>query len=170
MEEVPWRIRIHPDRIPNDFGDYKLLGVVSALIHEAIHAFHGRSGCYSCRTMKYNGMAVNHGRPFQHIAARLEEVSPLLLGIPVYFGRVQSLYRHWKKVCPLLSLHDLTMFRFSKVKWASYQNLDIAILVGYIQALSNYQPYALLASLRYLGLPLINQDGVYSRIPEHDDA
>lgn len=76
-------IQMYPDKNTDDFGAYKALAVFSTLVHEAVHIFLERIGCMDCKTAKFHDALGSHGRPFQLLVAKLEEVIPRLLGIPV---------------------------------------------------------------------------------------
>lgn len=104
--EQKWFIEMHPQCMASDFAHYRVLMMLSTLLHEMIHVFLGRYGCYSCRRIKFNGQASNHGWPFQMIAAKLEEAVPRLLDIPFKSGRFDSLLAAWKTVYTLPSRHD----------------------------------------------------------------
>ncbi|KAJ4358358.1 uncharacterized protein N0V89_002940 [Didymosphaeria variabile] len=84
-------ISMHPARTAHDFGDYAILDFLSTLVHEIIHAFLQYYPCWLCRSWARDYTAGGHGRLFQILARKMEEVFPRLLGVPVRLGRFESL-------------------------------------------------------------------------------
>jgi hypothetical protein len=110
-----FKIQMHPKKTAY-FGRYLTLETLSTLIHEDVHIFLSQYGCVSCKTRKLHDGAGSRGRPFQIIAARLEEVVLEILGIPIDLGRWESFSASWKEVAWLPSRHDATDFRFSSTR------------------------------------------------------
>lgn len=83
---------------------------LGALLHEAIHAFFMLYACKECKTEHFN-VGAGHGRAWQMVAFKLEEVLPRLLGVSVNLGRFEALRRDLvidKSQLP--SLHDFAEY------------------------------------------------------------
>jgi hypothetical protein len=159
-------IVMHPDNTADDLGKYTVLAILSTLIHEAVHGFLAKYGCESCRTQKYNKLGDYHGRLWQLIAAKLEEVVPSFLGMPVKLGREVGLKnKNWTEVPHLLSLHDLVTFRLLSVRLASEETIDTSELLARTRALHEYKSKEMLRDMAYQADFLIDEGRLYIRIP-----
>jgi len=164
-----FKIRMHPNDT-TEYGRYIALETLSTLIHEAVHIFLDRYGCFNCKTKRQHDGAGGHGRPFQMIAAKLEEVVPEMLGIPVDLGRWESFSLGWKAVARLPSRHDATDFRFSSTRLASTMDDDVGDFMRLTLTLVDFKPLQLLNHLSYKGAPLVNRHGFYIKIPDKEDG
>lgn len=163
-------IVMHPDNTADDLGKYTVLAILATLIHETVHDFLARYGCESCRTQKYNKMGDYYGRPWHLIAAKLEEVVPSLLGIPVKLGwEVGLMDKNGAEVRYLLSRHDLVTFRLSSVRLASEETIDTSELLARTRALYGYKPKKMVRGIAYRANSLINKERLYVRIPDIRD-
>lgn len=84
--------------------------------------------------------ADSHGRAFQLLGAKLEEVFPRLLGIPLRLARWESLLQSWKELKPLPSLHDLATFRLESADRVSCIEGDIRELLQRTDTIFQYIP------------------------------
>jgi hypothetical protein len=83
-------IFMNPKKAPMDMGSHRVLKPLSTALHEIVYVFFARHRCRNCRTLRDNLKSDCHGRPFQLLATKIEEVVPRLLGIPVNLGRFRS--------------------------------------------------------------------------------
>jgi len=160
-----WKIWMNPEKIAVDFDSYKMLAIISTLFHEAIHAFLGRHGCRSCKTWKENQMAAWHGRAWQLVAAKVEDVVPRLLGIPVYLGRFVGFISQWDNVSAMPSRHDMLAYRFSNMRTWSEEDSDIKSLIASTSAYLDIRPRLMIDSVTTQGQPWMTGK-VYDFIPE----
>lgn len=123
-------IEVNPQETAKDFGDYVALEFIGTLMHEAVHAFLNYYSCRFCFTWKYDLNASGHGRAFQILAAKLEEVFPRLLGLPLKLHRFLSLLANWDELKPLPSPHDLAVFGLESVRLSSNHNEDALRLLN----------------------------------------
>lgn len=124
-------IRINPKLQPYDFGDYTLLAFLSVLFHESIHVFLQHYACWQCRSWRKD-CASEHGRHFQTIAQKIEEVFPKLVGLPVRLGRFEGFLgdlgvgekeRGWVRRRMIPSVHDLEVWRFEDVRFMTNEEV-----------------------------------------------
>lgn len=148
-----------------DFGKFNTLSIVSILFHEAIHAVLEEYGCPECKTSEINDMAGHHGRPYQMLSTKIEEVVPILLGIPVKIGKFDALVLSWDEVHNLISRHDLAVFKLSSTKLLSWEKLDVAELASRTKALCDFKPHAWMEA-RYWPAYWVDQHGNYNKIPD----
>ncbi|KAF2677104.1 hypothetical protein K458DRAFT_410004 [Lentithecium fluviatile CBS 122367] len=101
-------ISINPHLLTHGrFGPHcPLLNALSTLLHECIHAFLLYRSCPTCLSTPLHDVAAGHGRAFQVLGRKVEEVFPRLLGVPVRLGRTESLMAAWGDVRPVISLCD----------------------------------------------------------------
>jgi hypothetical protein len=135
-----WRIVMHPDKTALDLGPYPVLAILSTLIHEAVHILLDKYGCHPCATWNENQQAIWHGRPWQLVAAKLEEVVPRLLGISIKLGRLHSLLHGWGWQYLLPSRHDIAAYGSSSVRLWSEEDEDLKELIAATARLHKYQP------------------------------
>jgi hypothetical protein len=96
----------------NEQGAYTLLDFIGVLLHEAVHAFIQQYACTHCKSFKAADTARGHGRAFQIIAAKIEQVCIRILGLPVDLMRCEALLYHWDVLSKKLpSRHDLQTWR-----------------------------------------------------------
>jgi hypothetical protein len=161
---------MHSDKTPDDVGKHRLLTIFSTLLHEALHIVFFRYGCKACKTAKFCEVPAAHGRPFQLDTAELDEVVPRLLGIPVKMDGFGGIVCHSNLLTDLPSRHDMTLYNFSNVRLASEYSGDISMLLARTLDLRGYEPWLLLEEIEYNAQPLVNDDGIYTRIPDKRDA
>jgi hypothetical protein len=111
-ESEPVRILMHRsfsvgDRHFKGHKDKKRLARLSTLLHEMVHAFLERFCCETCPTFQDNHGSDGHGRAWLMIAAKIEEVSPRLLDLPVNLSKLPSLMEHMAIYGELPSRCDL---------------------------------------------------------------
>jgi hypothetical protein len=152
-DRVRGRCRMHTDGsveiFLNDTSEFHchlkghdLLSYISVLLHEATHAFLNYYSCRHCRSgaSNLNG-AAGHGRPFQLITHKLEEVFPRLLGLPVRLNRWEALVAHWKLTCKHMpSRHDLATWRSFNYLLECEDENDVGILLERTMLLRQYRP------------------------------
>jgi hypothetical protein len=83
-----------------------MLETISALLHEAVHAHFQLCGCSDCSIRAPNHQPHGHGRPWQLLAARVENAFVRWTGLPVELSRFDSIAVHWKDFQLLPSAHD----------------------------------------------------------------
>lgn len=91
---------------------------LGTLLHELCHAF---LKAYTCRSCPMHEQCIGprgHGRAWQLLAAKMEEVATKLLGGFVDFGRYQSMLHDLEGSGKLPSQHDLEVLRFG-ARWKS---------------------------------------------------
>lgn len=152
-------ITMNLDKTTKDCGNYHVVAIISTLLHEAVHSFLAKYRCESCRTENFTTTGAYHGRPFQIIAAKIEEIVPRLLDIPVKLGRDSSLLQLCGEVQHHLSRHDIVVFRLSSVQRAPEEAGDIAELIARTRALHDYLPRKQLRSMWYKGQALVGAEG-----------
>jgi hypothetical protein len=161
-----WRIVMHPDKTALDPGPYPVLAILSTLIHEAVHILLDKYGCHHCATWNENQQAIWHGRPWQLVAAKLEEVVPRLLGIPIKLGRLHSLLHGWGWQYLLPSRHDIAAYGLSSVRLWSEEDEDLKELIAATARLHKYQPVHIPTGTRcWDNEPFMNGD-TFKVIPE----
>lgn len=129
-------VTMHPTRTSRDFGDFAVLDFLSTLVHEAIHGFFQFYACWWCRVWDGDCTAGGHGRMFQVLARKLEEVVPRLLGVPVRLGRFESLLgdlgvregKGGRLRGRVPSLHDMEVWGFEDVD-RDVRNVDVRRLI-----------------------------------------
>lgn len=102
---------MHPTLVPPDFGEYATLDFLSTLVHECIHAFLQYYPCWWCRAWDWDYGDGGHGRIFQVLAMKMEEVFPRLVGLPVRLGRFESVVGDFVRGARLPSVSDLEAWR-----------------------------------------------------------
>jgi hypothetical protein len=83
---------------------------LGTLLHEMIHAFLKAHVCRSCPMHDSCIGPRGHGRAWQILAAKLEQVARVVIGGPVDLGRFPSLLRDCEGTGKLPSVHDLEVF------------------------------------------------------------
>ena len=122
---------------PDNFGQYSILAFLSVLIHESIHVFLEYHACQRCRSWRKDSKG-EHGRHFQTIAQKMEEVFPKLVGLPIDLGRLEGFLgdlgvgRGVVRKALVPSVHDLEVWRFEDVKFLT--NDEVRALVERIYA------------------------------------
>ncbi|KAF2494302.1 hypothetical protein BU16DRAFT_563224 [Lophium mytilinum] len=91
---------IYPDAIPAQSR-------LNTLLHEMIHAFLNQFSCRSCR---YYG----HGKEWQLITKRIEQVAPALLGFRAAVGRFDGLIDDLRRGMKLPSAQDILLYNFEQ--------------------------------------------------------
>lgn len=100
---------------PND-SDVRWRNRLGTLLHELCHAF---LKAYTCRSCPMHEQCIGprgHGRAWQLLAAKMEEVATKLFGGFVDFGRYQSMLHDLEGKGKLPSQHDLEVLRFGS-RW-----------------------------------------------------
>jgi hypothetical protein len=160
-----WKITMNPNHIASDIGPYKVLATLSTLIHEVVHIFLDKYSCHHCETFYENQQAIWHSSPFQLVAAKLEEVVPRLLSIPIKLGRFYSFLHGWPHIYTLPSRHDMAVYRFSNVRLWSNEDADLKELIAATARLHKYQPWRIPNGRRWDREPLMDGD-VFRVVPE----
>ncbi|KAF2638300.1 hypothetical protein P280DRAFT_520320 [Massarina eburnea CBS 473.64] len=104
-------VKINPYRLGGSFGSYIFLELISTLMHEAVHAFLIHHPCSYCCSNRMDYGENGHGRAFHVLGAKLEEVFPRLLGLPLRLGRVESVFADWKYPVSLPSVHEFSEWK-----------------------------------------------------------
>lgn len=118
---------------------HDLLSYISVLLHEATHAFLKTYSCPTCHSGKR--LVDGHGRPFQLITQKLEEIFPKLLGLPVRLNRWEALKNNWAKTCEdMPSRHDLATWRCCNYFLECEDENDVSVLLDRTVALRQYRP------------------------------
>jgi hypothetical protein len=133
-------ISMHPSKWMNDFGRHTLLEILSTLLHEVLHIFLSKHGCFDCKTAEFAKSCRRHGRPFQLILAKLQEVAPRLLGIPLKLDGFHSIAEAWQLMTELPSRHDIMLYNFSNVLLASDYTGDTSDLLERMHHMHSYLP------------------------------
>ena len=88
---------------------YRAVHRIATLLHEICHAYLQKYACDMCADAEEQvDQCGGHGWAWQRIAARVEHMAKLKLGIPVSLGRFASIQHHW---------HE-------KTKWPSVEQVD----------------------------------------------
>jgi hypothetical protein len=98
-----------------DYLDTRLRNRIGTILHEMCHAF---LKAYTCRACPMYDACVGprgHGRAWQVLAAKMEQVVSVVLGGKVDMGRFPSLLRDLEGHGKLPSMHDLEVYRFAGV-------------------------------------------------------
>jgi hypothetical protein len=101
------RIRLHPYRVeypsghePDNLADviyHRTVFRLGTLLHEICHAFQLIYMCLKCKKNEVKYVECNgHGWAWQRIAARVESMAQLKLGLPLDLGRFTAIHCHWK--------------------------------------------------------------------------
>ncbi|RAR06262.1 hypothetical protein DDE83_007017 [Stemphylium lycopersici] len=93
----------HPDML-------RLRNRLGTIVHEMSHAFLKAYSCRSCCMHEACDGATGHGRAWQLLAKKLEEVATVVLGGEVDMGRGPSLLREVEISGRLPSCHDLEAY------------------------------------------------------------
>ncbi|KAF2812877.1 uncharacterized protein BDZ99DRAFT_555839 [Mytilinidion resinicola] len=102
-------IQLHPTSLNSDPEVSLAVSRLSTLLHEMIHAFLAQFTCSSCKKLW-------HGRDWQVLAKRIEEVAPGLLGFRAALGRFDGLIYDLKHgIEKLPSMHDVLHYNFEQV-------------------------------------------------------
>ncbi|KAH5798491.1 hypothetical protein HBI88_150270 [Parastagonospora nodorum] len=114
------QVLLHP-KLYRHHGDLDDLDVrwrnrLGTILHELCHAFLKAYTCRSCPTHDSCIGPRGHGRAWQILAAKMEEVATKLLGVFVDFGRYPSLLHDLEGNGKLPSKHDLDVLRFG-TRW-----------------------------------------------------
>ncbi|KAJ4292719.1 hypothetical protein N0V90_009382 [Kalmusia sp. IMI 367209] len=125
-------ILMNPHCTSRDFGDYVVLDFLSTLVHESIHVFLQCYPCWWCRSWDKDYTAGGHGRHFQTIAKKMEEVFPKLLGLPLKLGRFEAfigdLEAQGRELRSVPSVHDIEAYAFTDVD-RRVRNSDVRLLI-----------------------------------------
>jgi hypothetical protein len=154
----------------NDFRRHIILEILSTLLHEVLHIFLSKHGCFDCKTAEFAESSRRHGRPFQLILAKVQEVAPRLLGIPLKLDGFHSIAKAWQLMTKLPSRHDITLYNWSNVLLASDYTGDTSDLLERMHHMHSYLPKQLLAEIKFNGKRLLDEQGVLLRIPDKRDA
>ncbi|KAF2853645.1 hypothetical protein T440DRAFT_466029 [Plenodomus tracheiphilus IPT5] len=95
--------------------DLRLRNRIGTILHEMCHSF---LKAYTCRSCIMHDQCVGprgHGRAWQVLAAKIEEVASQLIGGPVDMGRFPSLMHDMESHGRLPSQHDMEVYRFGRV-------------------------------------------------------
>lgn len=114
------QVLLHPTLYRNH-GDLEDLDVrwrnrLGTVLHELCHAFLKAYTCKSCPTHDSCIGPRGHGRAWQILAAKMEEVATRLMGGYVDFGRYPSLLHDLEGNGKLPSAHDLEILKFG-MRW-----------------------------------------------------
>lgn len=109
---------IYPRDHPEDV-DLRWRNRLGTILHEMCHAFLKAYTCRACPTYDVCMGARGHGRAWQVMAAKIEEVATRLLGGFVDLGRYPSLLSEVRASGKLPSSHDLEVYRFDE-RWESW--------------------------------------------------
>ncbi|KAF2022485.1 hypothetical protein EK21DRAFT_83281 [Setomelanomma holmii] len=115
------QVLLHPTLYRNG-GNIEDLDVrwrnrLGTILHELCHAFLKAYTCRSCPMHDRCVGARGHGRAWQILATKMEEVATKLMGGFVDFGRWPSLLNEIEGCGKLLSAHDLEELRFG-TRWS----------------------------------------------------
>jgi hypothetical protein len=110
------QVLLHP-KLYRHHGDLEDLDIrwrnrLGTVLHELCHAF---LKAYTCRSCPMHDQCIGprgHGRAWQILAAKMEEVATKLMGGYVNFGRYPSLLHDLEGNGKLPSAHDLEVLRF----------------------------------------------------------
>jgi hypothetical protein len=116
------QVLLHPT-LYRHHGDLEDLDVrwrnrLGTMLHELCHAF---LKAYTCRSCPMHDRCIGprgHGRAWQILAAKMEEVATRLLGGYVDMGRYPSLLHEFQGSGKLPSAHDMEVLRFG-TRWPS---------------------------------------------------
>jgi hypothetical protein len=102
-------------------GDHENIDVrwrnrLGTVLHELCHAFLKAYTCRSCPMHDQCIGARGHGRAWQILAAKMEEVATQLMGGYVDFGRYPSLLHDLEGTGKLPSAHDLEVLKYG-TRW-----------------------------------------------------
>jgi hypothetical protein len=114
------QILIHPtlyrgnssDPRQRDYLDTRLRNRLGTVLHEMCHAYLKAYSCRSCAMHDTCIGPLGHGRAWQILAAKMEEVASVLLGGRVNMGRFPSLLRDLEGHGKVPSPHDLEAYGF----------------------------------------------------------
>jgi hypothetical protein len=115
-------IRINSTLHSRHFGRASNSRVLSTLLHEALHCFMDQFRLYSCKDAgcgvcnlqeDHNTPRGGHGRSWQLVARKLEEVVPHQLGFPLNLARFNGLVGDINKGRPPPSVHDMVTWGFA---------------------------------------------------------
>jgi hypothetical protein len=118
------QILLHPTLYRNN-GDMEDLDVrwrnrLGTILHELCHAFLKAYTCRSCPTHDRCIGPRGHGRAWQMLVAKMEEVATRLMGGFVDMGRYPSLLHDLEGNGKLPSAHDLEVLKFG-TRWPNAQ-------------------------------------------------
>lgn len=99
---------------PDDLG-VRLRNRIGTILHEMCHAFLKAYTCRSCIMHEHCVGPRGHGRAWQILAAKVEEVASRLMGGRVDMGRFPSLLHDMDSHGRLPSQHDLELYKFAAV-------------------------------------------------------
>ncbi|KAF2820625.1 hypothetical protein CC86DRAFT_374300 [Ophiobolus disseminans] len=117
-------------------------------------------------------MSGYHGRSFQMIRAKLEEVFPCLLAMPVYLAGYNSIVSAWHLMKELPSRHDMLVYALTNVSLSSHHTMNAKIMVDLMDGLYRYKPRNLLEQLQtddYKGESLTDERDIYLKLPNKND-
>jgi hypothetical protein len=109
------QILLHP-KLYRNHGDLNDLDVrwrsrIGTILHELCHAFLKAYTCRSCPMHEHSVGARGHGRAFQILAAKIEQVATKLMDGFVDMGRYPSLLHDMEGHGRLPSSHDLEVYQ-----------------------------------------------------------
>jgi hypothetical protein len=114
------QIMLHPTLYRTDGNvddlDVRLRNRLGTILHELCHAFLKAYTCRSCPMHDRCVGARGHGRAWQMLAVKMEEVAARLMGGFVDFGRWPSLLNEIEGCGDLPSAHDMEVLQFG-TKW-----------------------------------------------------
>jgi hypothetical protein len=118
------QILLHPTLYRNN-GDMEDLDArwrnrLGTILHELCHAFLKAYTCRSCPTHDHCIGPRGHGRAWQILVAKMEEVATRLMGGFVDMGRYPSLLHDLEDNGKLPSAHDLDFLKFG-TRWPAAQ-------------------------------------------------
>ncbi|KAH9880951.1 hypothetical protein IAQ61_001245 [Plenodomus lingam] len=99
---------------PEDL-DLRLRNRIGTILHEMCHAFLKAYTCRSCIMHERCVGSRGHGRAWQILAAKVEEVASHLIGGPVDMGRFPSVLHDMESHGRLPSQHDLEVYKLGTV-------------------------------------------------------
>lgn len=114
---------IAPDAYPEDFSYLNLRGRnrLATLLHELCHAFIHIFACPSCPMFTKSEGSSGHGRAWQVLAAKVEDVALKLLNLRIDLGRHDGCLENVRRHGEFPSKHDLETY---KLKDLPPQKLD----------------------------------------------
>ncbi|KAF2826520.1 hypothetical protein CC86DRAFT_394454 [Ophiobolus disseminans] len=113
----PTLFRHHGD--PED-ADVRWRSRLGTILHEMCHAFLKAYTCRSCPMHDYCVGPRGHGRAWQILASKIEQVATRLIGGFIDMGRYQSLLHDFEGHGRVPSGHDLEVLRFG-TRWPDEQ-------------------------------------------------
>jgi hypothetical protein len=102
------KMTLNPVFIEPDSCMTSMMSLISCILHESAHA------CLDYHVQDDNLHIGGHGRPWQTLAERIEEVFFHLTGLPIMLGRLEAIQEHWETVDKLPTLHDLAAWNLER--------------------------------------------------------